>query len=99
MGASDFSDQHSDIWRPPGVSALPGSSLFSAVRVGPIMDYFKDKKTELKEQKVEKSDEEETGLELENEPRVILTPLKTHSRARFVSSNAPDDPSRKETRR
>ena len=41
-----------------------------------------------------KSDEEETGMEFEGKPRVVLTPLKGHSRASSVSSNITDDLSR-----
>ena len=36
-------------------------------------------------------------MELENEPGMVLTPLKAHSRASSVSSNATDDLSRQET--
>ena len=36
-------------------------------------------------------------MELENEPRMVLTPLKGHSRASSVSSNATDDLSRQGT--
>ena len=51
-------------------------------------------KTKSKSKSKSKSDEEEMGMEIESEPRVVLTPLRGHSRTSSVSSNMTDDLSR-----
>ena len=104
-GASAFSGQHADTWRPPVVSAshewwglCSGRHYFPPYSWDQLWIILKTKKQNLKSKKSRsKSDEEETGLELENERRIVLTPLKGHSRASSVSSNATDDLSRQGT--
>ena len=77
----------------PDSRAVPGSNTFPEVLVGPIMAYLKSKtiKKKSKSKSRSKSDEDKTGMELESEPRVVLTPIKGHSRASSVSLNITDD--------
>ena len=75
------------------VGALPGSTYFPAVLVGPNMENLKSKILKSKSKSISKSkiDEEEMGVEMETEPRVVLTPLRGHFRTSSVSSNITDD--------
>ena len=75
------------------MGALPWSTSFPTVLMGPIMEYLKSKplKEKSKSKSRSKSDEDKTGMELESEPRVVLTPIKGHSRASSVSLNITDD--------
>ena len=98
MGVSALSGQPVDTWRPPVVLALPGSTFFPTILVGPIIEFFKSKNKNGKENgKKSKGEEGETSMECE--PRVVLTPLKGYSRSGSVSSNRTDDLSISETPR
>ena len=102
MSASARSAQPPDIWRPVTsypdtscinfawvVGALPGSTSFPAVLVGSSMEMNKNKnknKIRLRNEVQKRSEDEESNVDLEVEPRVVLTPVKGHSRSSSTSS-------------